>query len=147
MRTLVQVAFIAFWAALTTLLLLQMTAPEDPVPPPGSTPSAAVTAAATPPTEEGEPRYTLDEVARHDRREDCWMAIDGAVYDLSAYIDRHPGPETLLPPWCGRDASEGMHTKGLGRDHSARAWRALERYRIGTLDVVDAPEAAGRTME
>lgn len=74
--------------------------------------------------------YTLDQVAAHDSDADCWMAIDGGVYDLTDYIPRHPTP---IARYCGTDASEGMHTKGVGRAHSAFAWEQLEGYRIGRL--------------
>jgi len=36
-----------------------------------------------PPVEVGK-RFTLAEVARHATEDDCWMAINGKVYDLSA---------------------------------------------------------------
>ena len=132
MRKLVHAAFVAFWAALAMLLLLQLTAPSDA--PQDTAPTTGTADASGDESGSGtEPVFGLDEVALHDRTDDCWMAIDGGVYDLSDYIKRHPGPDAVIPPWCGRDASEGMHTKGRGREHTARAWRALERYRIGSL--------------
>lgn len=78
--------------------------------------------------------YTLDEVAAHATRTDCWMAIDGGVYELTDYVARHPTP---IGRHCGTDASDGMRTKGVGRSHSAFAWQQLAGYRIGSL--VDAP--------
>lgn len=61
------------------------------------------------------------------------MAIEGGVYDFSGYVLRHPAPPSVLEPWCGREATEGMRTKGDSSDHSARAWRMAERFRIGNL--------------
>ncbi len=84
-------------------------------------------------------RIAPAELARHDRAGDCWLAIDGAVYDLSAYGPQHPAEPEVLDAWCGREASQAYRTKGLGgggRPHSARADAMLPRYRIGTL----APE-------
>lgn len=133
MKKLLYSAFITFWAMTATLLLLQgLTAPV-PADPPRQAPSidAAPAAAVT-------PQYGLAEVASHNRLDDCWMAIEGVVYDLTDYVDRHPAPDEVLAAWCGREASEGMKTKDRGRDHSARAWRLLERYRIGTLTETEA---------
>lgn len=44
---------------------------------------------------------------------------------------RHPTPRSVVEPWCGREATDGMRTKGLGRDHSPAAWALKEDYRIG----------------
>lgn len=81
--------------------------------------------------------YTLGEVAGHDRPEDCWMAIDGEVYDLTAYLPQHPTLPTKILPWCGREATVAYNTKNLGsrrsRPHSPRASELLQHYRIGRL--------------
>lgn len=45
-----------------------------------------------------ESSYTLKEVAAHDSAEDCWMAIGGEVYDLTAYLPQHPTPPTVILP-------------------------------------------------
>lgn len=101
------------------------------------TPAASMQAASTPATAEHTARrITPAELARHDRSSDCWLAIDGAVYDVTAYGARHPAEPEVLNAWCGREASEAYRTKGLpggGRPHSARADAMLSRYRVGTL--------------
>lgn len=77
--------------------------------------------------------YTPTDVARHARPEDCWMIIDGRVYDISTYLPDHPSRSGIVEPWCGKEASEAYHTKGRGRSHSAGANALLAEYRIGTL--------------
>lgn len=37
--------------------------------------------------------FTLEEVKDHARRTDCWVVIDNNVYDLTSFIDSHPGGE------------------------------------------------------
>ena len=100
-------------------------------------PAASMQAASTPATaERTSRRITQAELARHERSDDCWLAIDGAVYDVSAYGLQHPAEPEVLNAWCGREASEAYRTKGLpggGRPHSTRADAMLPRYRIGTL--------------
>ena len=73
------------------------------------------------------------ELARHSTKEDCWMAIEGGVYALSAYLPLHPAPEKTMTDWCGRDATGAFATKGFGRPHSPAARSSLPEYRIGTL--------------
>jgi len=131
-KKLVYTVFIAFWAAIGTLVVVNSLAPDS------------AKQARREATESAEPaKYSLSEVAKHATLEDCWMVIEGAVYDVSDYVLRHPAPQEALKPWCGREATEGMRTKGDDSgnysgdktgDHSARAWRMLERYRIGELE-------------
>ncbi|MDZ7841713.1 MAG: cytochrome b5 domain-containing protein [Gammaproteobacteria bacterium] len=82
-----------------------------------------------------ESTFTLEEVAAHDSAADCWVAIDDGVYELTDYLSQHPTP---IEEHCGTEASEGMHTKGVGRPHSDRAWQQLAGYRIGSLAAAPA---------
>jgi cytochrome b involved in lipid metabolism len=75
----------------------------------------------------------LAEVAEHPREGDCWVAIDGLVYDITAYLPDHPSEPELILPWCGREATQAWRTKGKGRPHSPRASQLLEKHKIGAL--------------
>lgn len=77
--------------------------------------------------------YALVEVAQHAREEDCWMAINGRVYNLTAYIPDHPSRPAIILPWCGKEASEAYRTKMKGKPHSPMANQLLESYEIGDL--------------
>lgn len=78
--------------------------------------------------------YTLDEVAQHNTASDCWMAIDGNVYDVTQYIPQHDN-QFNIRPWCGTDATTDYHNMaGRGQDHNAKADQILASYMIGTLD-------------
>ena len=76
---------------------------------------------------------TPDELAGHASADDCWMAIDGVVYDFTHYVPLHPTPPVVMTPWCGKEASEAYHTKGYGRPHSPAADAMLPGFRVGTL--------------
>lgn len=125
--------FIAFTAlfclALFGFWLAGWHAPIPPVPVPPTPPAAPPTAQAT----IAPPVYTLAEVAAHHQAQDCWMAIDGKVYDLSAYLPQHPSSPDIIFPWCGKEASQAYATKTKGRSHSTHADKLLEKYLIGTL--------------
>lgn len=37
------------------------------------------------------------ELEKHNTPEDCWIAIDGKVYDLTDFAEEHPaGPESIV---------------------------------------------------
>jgi cytochrome b involved in lipid metabolism len=117
--------FAAFWASVMSIWAYAVLAA-------GATESTASAA---------ETVVTAAELSRHGAADDCWMAIDGVVYDLSEYIPEHPAPAGVMTPWCGREASEAYHTKGYARPHSPAADAQLPRYRVGTLagDRVPSP--------
>lgn len=76
------------------------------------------------------------ELAMHKQPEDCWMAIRGSVYDLSAYLPEHPSRLDVVHPWCGKEATAAYETKSRGRPgrpHSTYADELLVKYRIGSL--------------
>ncbi len=115
MNRLVYTVFVFFWSSIATLLIVHgLTAPP-----------AEATGRL--------PAFSISQVASHNRLEDCWMAIRGQVYDLTAYVPAHPASRRVLQPWCGTEATEGMETKGRARSHSDYAWGLLEQYRIGIL--------------
>ncbi|MDI9848876.1 cytochrome b5-like heme/steroid binding domain-containing protein [Rhodoblastus sp. 17X3] len=77
--------------------------------------------------------YTLTDVAAHATPNNCWMAIHGKVYDVTAYLPDHPSRPEIIETWCGREASLAYDTKTKGRRHSETADRLLEGYFIGEL--------------
>ncbi len=79
---------------------------------------------------------TEEEVAARSTFEDCWMILDGKVYDVTEYIAKHPGEETILEG-CGIDATILYENRPMGtgpsHTHSEQANAALEQYYIGKV--------------
>lgn len=81
------------------------------------------------------PVYTLTQVAEHTQRDDCWLVIEGKVYDVTPFIKSgfHPGRDAILQG-CGRDATIMFNSRpNDGTSHSARARAMLPKYYIGEL--------------
>lgn len=86
-------------------------------------------------TGEAPQTYTLEQVAEHGSAEDCFIAIEGKVYDVSEFIvdQAHPGGPAILQG-CGNDASELYNNRPNGSGaHSGKARAMLEQYYIGDL--------------
>lgn len=64
----------------------------------------------------------------HNTEEDCWIIIDGKVYDVTEYIPEHPGGVGKIMEWAGKDASKGFYEAG----HSLDAIRKRDEYIIGS---------------
>mmetsp|Transcript_3044 Transcript_3044/g.4651 ORF Transcript_3044/g.4651 Transcript_3044/m.4651 type:complete len:134 (+) Transcript_3044:62-463(+) len=71
---------------------------------------------------------TLDEVARHNSPTDAWIIVEGKVYDVTTYVDIHPGGDTILNN-VGGDSTEGFR----GPQHPISADDVLATYYIGDV--------------
>lgn len=74
-----------------------------------STPSAASTpnaASAAPVGKTTSGAYTMDEVTKHNKKDDIWVVIDGQVLDVTKFLPDHPGGEKAILLYAGRDATE-----------------------------------------
>lgn len=115
--------FFAFLAVISAIVLIYIKEPQI---------------SETPYSQEKTQRkiFTLAEVSQHNSSQDCWMAINGKVYNLTEYIKsgEHPTPHFVLIKHCGTDATEAFNTKGgMGEPHSPYAHKLLEKYYIGDL--------------
>ncbi|KAI0258174.1 Flavocytochrome c [Gloeopeniophorella convolvens] len=50
--------------------------------------------------------YTLEEVAKHNKKDDIWVVVDGQVLDVTSFLPDHPGGEKAILLYAGRDATE-----------------------------------------
>ncbi|HVT01734.1 MAG TPA: cytochrome b5-like heme/steroid binding domain-containing protein [Patescibacteria group bacterium] len=73
--------------------------------------------------------YTMNDVAQHNSQSDCWTVIDNNVYNITNFIDIHPGGREIIRA-CGIDAS-GLFASV--RDHGSEAVQTLPTYKIGVL--------------
>ncbi|KAM3069340.1 Osmotic growth protein [Clarireedia jacksonii] len=53
-----------------------------------------------------EKEYTMEEVAKHNTKEDLWVVVKGVVMDVTNWLDEHPGGPQALMNFMGRDATE-----------------------------------------
>lgn len=72
--------------------------------------------------------YTWDQVREHSSFDDCWLVIEGRVYDVTRFIDEHPGGDVIVDG-AGTDATELFEDIG----HSEIARDMLEEYMIGMV--------------
>lgn len=80
--------------------------------------------------DEADQTLTLDEVQENDGPDSCWAAIDGTVYDLTDWIDAHPGGPDRIEQICGTDATDafqGQHGGAEGPESQ------LAEFEIGEL--------------
>lgn len=90
---------------------------------------------------------SLAETAKHNSSKSCWLLISGKIYDVTNYINAHPGGANEIISSCGKDATQAYDTKGgRGNSHSGNADAMLSEYFIGNLNQsLSVPTTGGAT--
>ncbi|KAK6455404.1 cytochrome b2, mitochondrial precursor [Scheffersomyces xylosifermentans] len=50
----------------------------------------------------------IEEVKKHNTRKDCWVIIHGKAYDVSDFVDEHPGGSGVILKYAGKDATKAF---------------------------------------
>lgn len=74
--------------------------------------------------------YTLAEVATHNSQSSCYTAINGSVYDVTPFIQQHPGGAGAILSLCGTDGTAAFEGQHGGQSRPASE---LASYKIGVL--------------
>jgi cytochrome b involved in lipid metabolism len=110
------------WKKYTPTTYVQETQNPD-----GSTTTTTVNT-ETGTTTPGAPGYTMADVAAHNNASSCYTVISGKVYDLTAWINLHPGGKQAILSICGIDGT----ARFMAQHHGAqKQMDILARYYIG----------------
>ena len=112
-----------------------VTATPTPTPTVVATPTPTPTVIATPtPTVSATPTpagYTMAQVRANNTAKSCWTAIDGYVYNLTSWINSHPGGSGAILFLCGIDGSNAFKAQ---HENQTKPAIRLDGYRIGPLN-------------
>jgi hypothetical protein len=93
-----------------------------------ATPAATPTATPTPTaTTSG---YTMAQVAANNSAKSCWAVIEGSVYNLTAWINSHPGGTGAIISLCGTEATSSFNAQHANQ---SRPSSRLSGYLLGPL--------------
>lgn len=71
---------------------------------------------------------SMSEAQQHNSITDCYLIIKNSVYDVTSFIDQHPGGKNKIIENCGSEVT-GVFTK----IHSNFAWDLLGKYKVADL--------------
>ncbi|XP_075521910.1 cytochrome b5-like [Primulina tabacum] len=74
--------------------------------------------------------FTLAEISEHNNKKDCWLLINGKVYDVTKFLDDHPGGDDVLLTATGKDATDDFEDVG----HSSSARATMDEFFVGEID-------------
>ncbi|XP_044149292.1 cytochrome b5 [Bufo gargarizans] len=73
--------------------------------------------------------YTLEEIQKHNNSKSTWIILHHKVYDVTKFLEEHPGGEEVLREQAGGDATETFEDIG----HSTDARNMSKEFVIGEL--------------
>lgn len=77
--------------------------------------------------------YSLAEVAKHRKADDCWVIHNEKVYNVSDFVQDHPGGEEFILDHAGEDITALMKDE-LEHLHSEGAYEMLDELLVGRLE-------------
>ncbi|KAI0278868.1 cytochrome b5 [Russula aff. rugulosa BPL654] len=73
---------------------------------------------------------TLADLREHTTKDSIWVLLKGNVYDVTKFIDEHPGGDEVILAEAGKDATEAFEDVG----HSDEARALLPGMLIGEFE-------------
>ena len=71
------------------------------------------------------PNYMTEEIAKHNTTESCYVTIGTKVYDVTEFLDGHPGGADLILQYGGKDVGAIMRDES-SHFHTENAYDILE---------------------
>lgn len=72
------------------------------------------------------PLLSASEVVRHNKPEDAWVTMyNRKIYNVSKFLDEHPGGADIIYPYLGTDITEIM-ADAISHEHSESAYEMLD---------------------
>ena len=97
---------------------------------PAPTPIATPAASATPTPAATTSGYTMAQVSANNSAKSCWAVIEGSVYNLTNWINSHPGGSGAILSLCGTEATSSFKGK---HGNQSRPAAQLSGYLLGVL--------------
>lgn len=80
-----------------------------------------------------DPMYTIEEVQKHRTKDDGWVYYQNNVYNITEFIQKHPGGDIILN-CLGGDLETYWQRFGVEwHSYNPVVWAYLKKYRIGRL--------------
>ena len=74
--------------------------------------------------------FTMAQVSTHNTSASCYSVVSGSVYDLTTWINQHPGGSSAIKSMCGVDGTSAYNQQHAG---SSRPKNELAGFKIGIL--------------
>jgi len=100
--------------------------------------------ASSKPNADGSIALSVAEIKTHDNKSDCWSIVNGSVYNLTSYVQNHPGGAAVIANICGKDG-----TKAFTNQHNTQGKpnNVLSSFLLGPLGASITADAGKKVIE
>lgn len=88
------------------------------------------------------PSFTRAEVEAHNSDKDCYVTLGDNVYDITDFLDSHPGGPELILEYAGKDVAQILKDEA-SHTHSESAYEIMEESLVGFVVSAKAAAANG----
>ena len=78
----------------------------------------------------GKVNLVASEISKHSTAKDCWSIVNGNVYNLTTYVQSHPGGAGVIKNICGRDGSGAFKNQ---HGSSSKPNNVLSAFLLGSV--------------
>lgn len=78
----------------------------------------------------GKVDLVASEISKHSIAKDCWSIVNGNVYNLTTYVQSHPGGAGVIKNICGRDGSGAFKNQ---HGSSSKPNNVLSAFLLGSV--------------
>ena len=78
----------------------------------------------------GKVNLVASEISKHSTAKDCWSIVNGNVYNLTTYVQSHPGGAGVIKNICGRDGSAAFKNQ---HGSSSKPNNVLSAFLLGSV--------------
>ncbi|KAL1630260.1 fatty acid alpha-hydroxylase [Neofusicoccum ribis] len=92
------------------------------------------------------PTITQAEVQAHNSAESCYVTIGSKVYDITEFVEDHPGGGDLVLEYAGKDIKDILEDE-VSHRHSDSAYEILDEHLVGFVaneKILDAATKSNR---
>ena len=96
------------------------------------------------PNTNGSITLSISEIKTHNSKSDCWSIVNGNVYNLTSYVQKHPGGAAVIANICGKDG-----TNAFSNQHNTQSKpnNVLSGFLLGPLNATVSAEVGQKVIQ
>lgn len=91
------------------------------------------------------PTFTKAEVESHNSADSCYVTLGSKVYDITSFVEDHPGGGELVLEYAGKDVTEILRDP-VSHEHSESAYEILDDSLVGFIGAESSAKSANGSL-
>ena len=91
----------------------------------------------------GSINLSTSEIKKHNTEDDCWSIVNGKVYNLTSYVQNHPGGAAVISNICGKDGTNSFTNQ---HNTQSKPNSVLSGFLLGSLGASITKEAGQQVI-